>query len=245
VTYIDAGYGSRAVVQKFDNNNWEMIGSGPASAAIASYSSITTTNTELIITYLSKGVFAKKIALPPSTLPLNLISFKANKASGQSALLQWQTGSEQDVKNFDIYRRTDETIFIKIGTVAANTQSVNNSYAFYDKAPLNGNNYYQLMLMNQDGTTTVLGTAHLAFGFDSDNISAFPNPTLQNVTVSFTPNRYSSLNIFEQTGRKIEQRQIGPNASSITVDFSTYSKGIYFISLNGNGVTEAKKIVKQ
>ena len=54
-----------------------------------------------------------------STLPLNLLSFKAQAIGDRKAFLNWKTANEQNNHHFDMERSTDGAAFSYIGKVAA------------------------------------------------------------------------------------------------------------------------------
>src|SRR5690606_12780757 len=103
------------------------------------------------------------LTVEEQTLPVNLISFTA-KIEGQNVLLSWTTTTESNNKKFVIYRRGDDGAFVQIGEkVGAGTSASSKTYSFYDKQPLNGNNYYQLVQVDMDGKEMILGTRTLSF----------------------------------------------------------------------------------
>jgi len=108
------------------------------------------------------GVANMNVVLFPSgnaTLPVTLTSFTA-KANNNYTLLQWKTASEQNNKGFEIWRMGEEAEgFVKIGEVSASQTSNLKSqiYNYTDKQPLNGNNYYKLVQVDNDGKATELG----------------------------------------------------------------------------------------
>src|SRR5690606_6034315 len=81
---------------------------------------------------------------PINPLPVSLMSFEG-KRSPEGIVLDWKTASEKNNDRFEIQRSPDGKTFERIGTVAGNGNSSNViSYAFTDKSPGNGINYYRL-----------------------------------------------------------------------------------------------------
>ena len=71
-------------------------------------------------------------------------------------------------------------------------------------------------------------------------LSLYPNPTTNLITVDSRNELLTSIQIFDISGKQLYVSN-NLNASSKTIDISSFSKGIYFVSLN-NQIT--KKIVK-
>jgi len=76
--------------------------------------------------------------------------------------------------------------------------------------------------------------------FFNSGLSLYPIPTSNIITIDSTNELLTSIQIFDISGKQLYASN-NLNASSKTIDISSFSKGIYFISLN-NQVT--KKIIK-
>lgn len=189
------------------------------------------------------------------TLPVTLISFTA-KADGNRAKLQWQTVQESNNKGFEIYRAesgkqkaesSESLTFIKIGEVLAlvthNTQPV--TYNFTDNSPLNGNNYYKLVQLDNDGKATDLGIRTVNFQLSTFNLQLFPNPTTAFVTLSFAAGTFNQLQVIDLNGKVLQQHKLNGTESNKQVSLGTYPAGIYLFKLIGNTKTENRKVVKR
>ncbi|MBM3417801.1 MAG: T9SS type A sorting domain-containing protein, partial [Bacteroidetes bacterium] len=71
-----------------------------------------------------------------------------------------------------------------------------------------------------------------------DNVLIYPNPTKSMVYIK---GNFDSVAVKDNLGRSLDVTVIYSNPTSI--DFSKYSNGVYFISLNKNGKTILRKIV--
>ena len=76
--------------------------------------------------------------------------------------------------------------------------------------------------------------------FDSSIFKILPNPTTNFITIDSANELLTSIQIFDVSGKQLYSTQ-GLNMTSKTIDISSFSKGIYFVTLN-NRVT--KKIIK-
>jgi len=190
-------------------------------------------------------------------LPVTLINYTA-KAEGNYAKLQWQTSVETNNKGFEIYRAVESekqkaeskenTTFVKIGEVSApvthNTQPVT-QYNFTDKTPLNGNNYYKLVQVDNNGKATELGVRTVAFNFPLSTFNLYPNPTTNKITVTFNQGKYHLLTLSDNLGKVLQQQSIGVQSVDVVVDLTTYPIGIYFITLQSANESITKKVIKR
>ncbi|HEY4205856.1 MAG TPA: LamG domain-containing protein [Puia sp.] len=98
-----------------------------------------------------------------SILPVDFQSFTAVARDGQ-AYLQWQTGQEENSKQFIIERSTDGSQFSDIGTLdAAGTSHTLKTYSFTDATPATGVNYYRIKEMDLDSRLTYSSIRALHF----------------------------------------------------------------------------------
>ena len=125
------------------------------------------------------------------------------------------------------------------------------SVEYFDKSPwpdADGNGSY-LQLMNTDLDNS-LPTSWVAVNNETltnndyikkDEVSIYPNPTSQIVNV-YSKNGIKKVEVFDVLGSLIFSSN--KKSDSISIDFSSYSKGIYFVAVfNELGLT-TKKIVK-
>ena len=89
-----------------------------------------------------------------SVSPFITQSFNGSKTGDSTSLLQWTISSIQNVKEFQILRSTDSSVYTSapiwnvIGTVTPNAGT---SYNFIDTFPKNGNNYYRIKIISNTG----------------------------------------------------------------------------------------------
>lgn len=85
------------------------------------------------------------------------------------------------------------------------------------------------------------------FDYKNENaISIYPNPTIENLTVTFTETigKQIDLNIFNTIGEQILAQRISDNTGTITLDVSKLTEGIYFLHMtSGNQTFYNKKII--
>ncbi len=95
--------------------------------------------------------------------------------------------------------------------------------------------------------------ADLACGANIDDnsalseISLFPNPTSNNVTLSLTSTKATKANItvYNMVGQAISQmdKNLANGNNSLTLDVSAYNAGIYFVNIVVDGKTNSQKLI--
>ena len=177
-------------------------------------------------------------------LPVSLIRYSV-KAEGDAVKMQWSTATEKDNNHFQIERSKDAKIFEVIGIIEANgSSSVKRDYTWYDAQPYEGINYYRLVQVDYDGTTTRYGIRSLSFGLSTKiGVLVYPNPAVETVTVPL-PEKTSVLKLLDVKGSVMRQLKIGENEGKVTVSVNDLLPGIYFIHLLTDAGTRSTKFVK-
>ena len=182
---------------------------------------------------------------PPVVLGVSLADFTA-KAQLNWIKLDWQTMAEVNNSIFIVYRSGNDGHFSKIATVNGAGQSTAlKSYVYYDKNPLNGDNYYKLVQIDFDGRETDLGTKPVKFGIKEFAFSAYPNPTDDVLNISIDGGKYTALTIFDLNGKVMHTTKINANEGDVKVYLKHYPSGIYLLKLIGNGDVVTQKIMKK
>lgn len=174
-------------------------------------------------------------------LPVVLTTYTA-KIESNYAKLSWQTASEQNNKGFEIYRSGDDKQFVKLDDVSA--KGIGASYNYFDKTPLNGNNYYRLVQVDLDGKPTELGERVLNFALSATEVSVYPNPTAGNTKLTFAEGVYQLVSISGIDGKILEIIRLYKTDFYKEIDLSRYAKGLYFIRLDGSGGSSVVKLIK-
>ena len=161
-----------------------------------------------------------------TTLPIELIYFKGI-IQKSNHLLSWQTATETNNSHFNIERSTDAKAWSTIGQVqGTGTTSEVQSYAFEDKKPFSGQNYYRLKQLDYDGAysySPVVSLIHKNY-----EVTIYPNPVNSYVEVKFDDferkDSYSLL-LTNSLGQLIKEILI--ESLSTQVDMDSLSAGIY------------------
>ncbi|QRR01461.1 Ig-like domain-containing protein [Dyadobacter sandarakinus] len=177
-------------------------------------------------------------------LPVSLIRYTAI-AEGNAAKIEWSTATETDNSHFEIEHATDAKNFTVIGLIEASGNSmVNRNYSWYDKSPANGKNYYRLVQVDYDGTTTRYGIKSLTFGASNEVLAkVYPNPAVEKVMIAL-PENTRIAQLLDAYGKILCNLATDANQTEITVPVDNLSPGIYLIHLITASGIQSGKFVK-
>lgn len=179
--------------------------------------------------------FALIITQPyDTTLPLKLVSFKANKLE-KTILLKWQTIQEENMQSFSIEKSINGSDWITVKTINAQNTLQLNTYSFEDISPSNGISYYRLKMINKDGSFTYSAIEKIVFqsGIVSSKFFIAPNPA-NNITKITLQNAYKAvqLRIVDGQGKIWKNQTITLNGKKeYYLNIASLANGFYTISL--------------
>jgi len=182
-------------------------------------------------------------------LPLKLISFNAQKA-GKSVKLSWTTGEEINTSRFSVERSADGEVFKAIGSIAAAGSShVDKSYNYADIAPLKGNNFYRLKMIDIDGKSKYSPIRYIKNDGNTD-INVYPNPVtdIAHLDISTEKAGNATIVITDLAGRTIYSSiynlNEGLNSINLSLNKLGLAKGNFILKLQANEKTIIKTITK-
>ncbi|OQP62932.1 T9SS type A sorting domain-containing protein [Niastella populi] len=183
-------------------------------------------------------------------LPLVLSQFYGQKQTSK-VVLQWQTASEEGVKQFVIERSNDGKTFKAIGTVAATGNSTTTrKYNFADNSPfISATNYYRLLMQDADGSFKYSKTLNIKFdGQLSTDMKVYPSIVRDILQVQLPDGMKGNIGIqiIDMNGRIIRRNNIAGDGSALntTMDVSTLVKGIYIIKASAGNTTAISRFTK-
>ncbi|WP_190277542.1 T9SS type A sorting domain-containing protein [Adhaeribacter rhizoryzae] len=177
-----------------------------------------------------------------TTLPVELVSFKAARAKGEVEL-KWQTAMEKNNDFFTVEMSLDGKKFSEVAKIngVGNTNQIQN-YSYLHRNTPSQVIYYRLKQTDFDGTFTytkiisVNGTAPLT------NLVVYPNPGTGPFTVQGATNVTEAL-ILDATGRLVKKLPVLDK--EISFDLSNEQAGIYFLRLTGPAETQTLRLIKK
>ncbi len=185
-------------------------------------------------------------------LPVELVSLIAD-CSGKQVDLIWQTASEINNSGFVIEKSDDAKTFSQIGFVAgAGNSNRTISYVFSDYKPSNGNNYYRLKQIDNDGRFAYSKVVSASCENDNDPVPSFivyPNPSkdIINVTAENMPGETTVVNVYNVLGSLVYQKKettVSGNAFA-SFDISSLPPAMYMVKIISGDYVGTKKVEKQ
>lgn len=174
-----------------------------------------------------------------TSMPVELVEFKVNKQNDE-AFIQWTTASEENNAYFEVQRAGAD---LRFETIASQEGQINstvlNTYQYADIAPFEGMNYYRLVQVDLDGTSTVLPTRSVDFT-DQNDIVLYPNPTTDVLNIEGVQ-RGATYTLRNVTGVLVQSGLFTGNQISIT----TLPVGMYWLSVQQESTTITKPFVKK
>ena len=111
------------------------------------------------------------ISSATGVLPVNLISFSANKINN-AVQLNWQVVSEKNISFYNVERSNDGSSFENLTQLKPS----GTNYSFIDQHPLAGTDFYRLKMMDADGKFTYSKVVAIKMNSKNVRLQIFPNP---------------------------------------------------------------------
>ena len=171
------------------------------------------------------------------TLPVILIDFTVNESGGRN-ILNWNTASESNSSYFSIERSNDAQTYYSIGRVnASGFSSAEVKYNFTDDNPLEGKNYYRLVMIDKDGAleyskiVSISNKKNNSLRIIYIDLSSGTNTA--SIIINSTKTQAASLSIIDVTGRVLLNAEIKlqKGNNTITKSHPAISKGIYYVRI--------------
>lgn len=201
---------------------------------------------EQSLNYVTKTGIAQfnRLTLATISAPLavTLLYLKAKLADHQT-LLNWATATESGNDHFEIERSANGRDFAFLYSLpgAGNSSSIQ-YYAYTDKNPMPGINYYRLKQVDNNSHFTYSSTVMVNAGINQGQLmTVYPNPASGNIKLSFTllKNQDCLLQITDMSGKIVQSKAIrciaGLNEMELSI--ATLPAGFYTISVAGSGLT--------
>jgi uncharacterized repeat protein (TIGR02543 family) len=234
----------------YDNNRWTNVG---GSASIEG-NTLSITDAEIPAS-ATRGISGNYTTFgsksKSSVLPIELVSFTAN-CNGRSALIEWTTATEKNNDFFVLERSNDAVNFKEIARIAGAGNSIEPiSYAYTDYGARNGDNYYRLVQVDYDGTST---TSEIivanCLGTDGEpEVLAYPNPFGDDLTLRFESfgNIQATVEVYDMLGRMVHTQKVNcsQNDYEVVLRLAGLSDGTYNVRISTADFVINRKVVKE
>lgn len=178
-----------------------------------------------------------------AALPVDLLFFEG-RLDGNFVKLNWEVGTENNVKEYVIERSANGQDFKTIATVTAKGK---NSYSFNDAIEnLNGRRiYYRIRKVDNDGSFkySEVFTIHVPLNV---SFSIYPNPVKGNLMLSFTKeiDNFFAFSITDIAGKLVLQNtKQNSTGKQAVLNVSSLKSGTYILKISTNGIEKSQKFV--
>ncbi len=184
--------------------------------------------------------------IPPSTLPVHIISFTA-KENNKTVDLTWKTENEENLAYYKVMRSHDAGNYEAIGTVTARGSTGNiEEYRLNDPQPFTGKNFYQLVSYDRDQTfkKSQVVEVNIRSGII---YTVAPNPFTDKIIIgqSNTLQQTIQIKLTDLHGRIVLEKQINSAGGPSTINIPDVAAGIYLLKLTTEEGTQVFKLVKE
>jgi hypothetical protein len=176
-------------------------------------------------------------------LPVELISFEANRNNKQSVRLNWSIGHSHANQGFDIQRSNDGIIFQNIGFVQAGNDS-KKQFEYIDHEAGNKSLYYKLVQIDWDGSARNIGVRYVSADF-SGQYKIYSSGSNMVRAESFNDAAdIATLNLYSIQGVLLSSSKIYPN-STIDIEIPLLSPIILYEIISDNQIERGKVFIQQ
>lgn len=172
-------------------------------------------------------------------LPVELISFQAQKINNKNVKLQWEISEAQNLQSFILEKSQNGKDFQPFAQVDFSTQNFN----YLDENPFSGKNYYRLKMLDYDGKIEYSEIIIVEIIDAKLVFQVYPNPVkdILNIQVqNFDFTKEIQLNITNPLGEIVLQKTLNNPNEAVLVQ--NLNHGIYFLNLKSNNETITQKI---
>jgi hypothetical protein len=176
-------------------------------------------------------------SLPPSG---SLLNFTATR-SGSNALVQWGTADDTSFSGFILEKSADSIHFTPLDSVTVVPGgSATANYQYTDTHLFNGVNYYQLQVINRNGTVSWSPIRSVG-GYPSGVNLIYPNPVSGGTIYISTLDNARFIRMTDVSGKTVIEQQAAGNFNILPV--GTVARGLYLVIVYTDGGKVVLKVL--
>jgi hypothetical protein len=186
-----------------------------------------------------------------TVLDVDLLYLKTNCRNG-SAILEWASAKEENNSHYIIEKSINGLDFREIGTVKGHENSYElKDYEFIDSEPYDGVSYYRLKQLDYDDSMELLGLVSFEPTCSKKDVSLYPNPAKNYVSVEFDAFLNSSIeiDIINPVGKIIKKTTHTSSSDNkyetAILDINELPTGVYVVVVSGKYLSKKIKFIKE
>ncbi len=180
------------------------------------------------LTFVTSGFSGFYFHTTSNNTPLNIsMGPLSGKRDGNMNVLSWNSLDESNASHFEVERSQDGRTYTQIGQVKAKGNP--SAYTYQDADFLQGNNFYKVAFVDVNGKKVYSNIVKLVVS-NNFTISAFPNPTTNDVTLSLEGELGANPRVFvtDLSGRVVYQTTT-ITGSELIIPMKALAPGVYVI----------------
>jgi hypothetical protein len=183
------------------------------------------------------------------TLPVQITDFSGLNA-GRYNIINWKTEQESNISHYELERKTENSDFIKIKTIAAKNNPGQGNYNYTDSSVqyYTGKYYYRLKIVSTDFSYSYSGVVSILVK-PSINFKVLGNPFSNELTVSYQSAILQpvKLSLFDTNGKLITS--IIRNGSGVPETYTfknlkVLKPGMYIVDIHSGEKRNASVVMK-
>ena len=196
---------------------------------------------------LSSSAIVATMTSGCNTLPVNWLTFTAEKTNQASVLLKWSTASEANNDRFEIERSAMAPGLQPLVRVnAGKNPGLVQNYAYNNSNTINGNSYYRLKQIDRNGI--IKYSAVVTISMSGVMYSLYPNPATTKTTIQIRSQlKKLSVRLIDNAGRTVYQINSAnvQAGTAINIPLINLPKGIYMLKLDSDKGSATEKLIIQ
>jgi hypothetical protein len=188
-----------------------------------------------------------------ATLPLTLLSFSARLVDGAAVRTQWEVEAEEDILHYEVERSYDGLAFESIGQLTARNDPAGKK-ALYELtdgslALTKGRAWYRLKIEEANNQFRYSSIAQVQWPVGTGlTVAVKPNPVYDmiNMELGIPQRGRYTWQLTNPAGQVVQRQQLFLEKGSYTqrIPVAQVMKGVYYLSVTGNGNQVQVKIIK-
>lgn len=241
-----SGFGANAGVDVFTYNsstsaftgptivNSLGFGNGPRYVAVADLNNDRTL--DFVTANPSAATLSVSLTTPGGTaLPVELLSFAAERRTPEAVALTWRTTSEVRNAGFEVERSGDGQVFQLLSPLipSLGTSSAGRAYSYLDRPAPAGVLYYRLRQVNQGGQPefSPVIAVDAAASAAAEPLLVYPNPARQTAFVQLNgPGPANApVQVIDALGREVRHAPAPPAGTTLKIPLRGLPAGLYVV----------------